>query len=98
MFFASCKSLDGSHCAQVYYGMTSHMLNIYGMHQESNFLTVHKDFFRNEGIPSVLHHDNSKAQQSEAVLDLHRQYMVADEFSEPHYQHQNPVESQGVHM
>ena len=29
-------------------------------------------------------------------MELHQNYMIHDEFSEPHHQHQNPVESQGI--
>ena len=43
-----------------------------------------------------LRRDNSKTQQSQKVIELHRQHMIKDEFSEPHNQQQNPVESQGI--
>ena len=72
------------------------MLNIYGMKKEADFYDIHRDFLRNEGVPSVLRRDNSKTQQSAAVTELHRKFMIRDEFSEPHNQHQNPVESQGI--
>ena len=29
-------------------------------------------------------------------MELHWNHMICDEFSEPHHQHQNPVESQGI--
>ena len=53
--FANVPSVEGYSCAQVHFGMTSHMINIYGMKKESDFYDVHRDFFRNEGVPSVLH-------------------------------------------
>ena len=52
--FANIPSVEGFSCAQVCFGMTSHMINIYGMKKESDFYDVHRDFFRNEGVPSVL--------------------------------------------
>ena len=53
--FANVPSVEGFSCAQVYFGMTSHMINIHGMKKESDFFDVHRDFFGNEGVPSVLH-------------------------------------------
>ncbi len=94
--FANVKSVCGSTCAQVYYGMTSHVINVYGMKKESNFVDIHQDFLRNEGIPSILCRDNSRTQQNEAVTELHQKYLIKDKFSEPYYQYQNPVESQGI--
>ena len=52
--FANVASLCGCTCAQVYWGFTSHIINIYGMKKESEFINAHRDFLRNEGIPSVL--------------------------------------------
>ncbi len=94
--FANVQAVCGSTCAQVYWGFSSHIIDIYGMKKESDFYDVHRDFLRNEGIPSVLRRDNSKTQQSQKVTELHHQYGIKDEFSEPHNQQQNPVESQGI--
>jgi hypothetical protein len=53
-YFANEKSIEGYHCAQVFFGMTSKMLYIAGMKTESEFTDVYLDFIRKYGIPSAL--------------------------------------------
>jgi hypothetical protein len=45
-YFANEKSIEGYHCAQVFFGMTSKMLYIAGMKTESEFAEVYLDFIR----------------------------------------------------
>ena len=47
--FANVAGLRGETCAQVFYGMTSHMINVYGMKRESEFPDIYGDFLRHEG-------------------------------------------------
>ena len=35
-FFSSVRDISGATCAQVFYGLSSHFINIYGMHTESD--------------------------------------------------------------
>jgi hypothetical protein len=44
-YFANEKSIEGYHCAQVFFGMTS-MLYVAGMKIESEFADVDLDFIR----------------------------------------------------
>ena len=60
--FANCKALGGDTCAQIFYGMTSQCIDVYGMKTESEFPAVYQDFIRNCGIPSVLRRDWGLAQ------------------------------------
>jgi hypothetical protein len=53
MFFNE-KSIEGYHCAQVLFGMTSKMLYVAGMKTESEFADVYLDFIRKCGIRSSL--------------------------------------------
>jgi hypothetical protein len=53
-YFANEKSIEGYHCAQVFFGMTSKMLYIAGMKTESEFADVYLDFIGKYGIPSTL--------------------------------------------
>jgi hypothetical protein len=39
-YFANEKSIEGYHCAQVFFGMTSKMLYVAGMKTESEFADV----------------------------------------------------------
>jgi hypothetical protein len=41
------KSIEGYHCAQVFFGMTCKMLYVAGMKTESEFADTHLDFIRN---------------------------------------------------
>jgi hypothetical protein len=45
-YFANEKSIEGYHCAQVFFGMTSKMLCVAGVKIESEFADVHLNFIR----------------------------------------------------
>jgi hypothetical protein len=53
-YFAIEKSIEGYHCAQVFFGMTSKMLYVTGIQIESEFADVYLYFIRKHGIPSAL--------------------------------------------
>ena len=71
-FCANCKSLGGYTCAQVFYGITSHMINVYGMKSESEVPKAYQDFMRMRGIPHTLRQDNATSEKSEEILELNR--------------------------
>ena len=96
-WFSTYPSLEGFNCAQVFYGCTSRRLDVYGMkHSDGEFPGIYLDFIRQRGIPSALHCDNAKAQQSERVKRIHRDLVIADRHTEPHSPWQNPAERDGV--
>ena len=94
--FAKVRSVEGYTCSQVFYGTKSNIMEVYGMRQEASFPDVYQDFMRDWGIPHTSRRDNSQAQNSEAVKKLHRDRIIADQFSEPHCQWQNPAEIKGI--
>ena len=94
--FANCTAIGGATCAQVFFGMTSWVINVYGMKSKSKFPQVYADFLRTKGIPTVLRRDNANEEDSEAVKRLNRQYLVKDEFTEPGHPQQNPVEMNAI--
>jgi len=47
--FSSVKGIGGHTCAQVYWGFTSHFINVYGMKSESEGLITLDDFACKEG-------------------------------------------------
>jgi hypothetical protein len=71
-YSANEKPIEGYHCAQVFFGMTSKMLYVAGMKTESEFADVYLDFIRKYGIPSALRRDNAKFEMSQRVKDIHR--------------------------
>ena len=95
-YFSSTKSIEGFHCAQVFFGMTSKMLYVAGMKTESEFPDVYLDFIRQHGIPSALRRDNAKSEMSQRVRQIHRDLVIADQWTEPHSPWQNPAELNGV--
>ncbi len=95
-FFANCRGITGATCAQVFYGITTHVINIYGLPSESHAVGAYEDFLRSEGAPSTLRRDNSKVQTGLKFLELNRKYLVADEYTEPHHPQQNPAEMRAV--
>jgi hypothetical protein len=56
--FVNEKSIEGYHCSQVFFGMTSKMLYVAGMKTNSEFADVYLDFIRKYGIPSAFQRDN----------------------------------------
>jgi hypothetical protein len=60
------------------------MLYAVGMKTESKFADVYLDFVRKCGIPSALQRDNAKSEMSQRVKDIHRDLIIADQWTEPH--------------
>jgi hypothetical protein len=95
-YFANEKSIVGYHCAQVFFGMTSKMLYVAGMKTGSEFADVYLDFNRKCGIQSAILRDNAKSEMSRRIKDIHRDLVIADQYTEPHSPWQNPAELNGV--
>jgi hypothetical protein len=77
--------------------MTSKMLYVAGMNTESDFPDIYLDFIRQHGIPSALRRDNAKSKMSQTVCQIHRDLVIADQWTEPHSgPWQNPAEINGV--
>jgi hypothetical protein len=64
--------------------MTSKMLYVSGMKMESEFADVYLDFIRKYGIPSALRRDNAKSEMSQRVKDIHKDLIIADQWTELH--------------
>jgi hypothetical protein len=75
--------------------MTSKMLYVSGMKTESEFADVYLYFNRKYGIPSALRRDNAKSEMSQRVKDIHRDLIIAHQWTEPHSPCQNPAELNG---
>ena len=95
-YFSSVTSIEGYNCSQVFYGLSSKRLHIEGMTTESHFPDAYMDFICKKGIPHTLRHDNAKAEKSKRVQEIHRDLIIADEWTEPHSPWQNPAELHGV--
>jgi hypothetical protein len=95
-YFANDKSIEGYYCAQVFFGMTSKMIFVAGMKTESEFPDVYLDFIRQYGIPSALRRDNAKSEMIQRVKQIHRDLVIADQWTESHSPWQNPAELNGV--
>ena len=94
---ANCRSMHhGYTAAQVFYGIKSHTIFIYGMRSKGEFPKVYKDFIRDHGAPSALRRDNAKEEQSELVKDINREFLIKDQYTEPYHPQQNPVESNAI--
>jgi hypothetical protein len=61
------KSIEGSHCAQVFFGMTSKMMYVAGMKNYSEFPDVYLYFIRQHDILSALRGDNAKSEMIQRV-------------------------------
>jgi hypothetical protein len=72
--------------------MTSKMLYVAGMKTESEFSDVYLDFIRKCGIPSALQRDNALSEMNQRVKDIHRDLIIADQWTEQHSHWQNHAE------
>ena len=97
-FFANCRSLShGFHGAYLFMGLDSRFLSVYGFCPKGrDFPAILRDYYRNEGAPSVLRTDNGKDLTSNAVKEILREYHTKEHYSEAYNPQQNPVESGGV--
>jgi hypothetical protein len=43
-YFANVRAIGGATCAQVFFGLQSHMINIFGMKTESEMPNIYRDF------------------------------------------------------
>ena len=95
-YFSNTRSIEGYWCSQVFIGLTSRRITVIGMKTESEFADAYQDFMRKRGIPHTLRRDNAKSEMSEKVLNLQRDLVIADEYTEPYSPWQNPAEGGGV--
>ena len=83
--FSNCKSIyHGYKAAQIFYGLQSHAIFVYGIKAKGEFPNVYRDFIREHGAPSALRRDNAKEEQSEDVRDINREFMIKDQLTEPY--------------
>jgi hypothetical protein len=76
--------------------MTSKTVFVAGMKTESKFPDVHLDFIGQNGIPCTLQCDHAKSGMSQQVRQIYCDLVIADQWTEPHSQCQNPAELNGV--
>ena len=72
-YFSNVRAYGGATCAQVFYGLLLHMINVYRMRTESEMPEVYKDFLRHEGAPTYLRRDNAQVQKSKKVTAINRE-------------------------
>ena len=96
-YFADTTDVSGATCSQVFYGLTSHNINAYGMKSENEGPSRLQDFGREEGIPNILRSDNSKMQRyGRTWVQILRDWLTGAEFCEPMQQQQNPAELRAI--
>jgi hypothetical protein len=76
--------------------VTSKSLYIAGMKTESEFTYVYLDFIFQNGIPSAIRRDNAKSKMIQRVIQIHRDLVIADRWTETHSPWQNPAELNDV--
>ena len=91
-WFSGAQSYEGYSCCQLFAGINSSRVKLYGMRTESNGPSALLDFLRQVGAPISIRRDNSKMQVSHLWQEYMRRYNVADEFTEPYNPQQNPAE------
>jgi hypothetical protein len=71
--------------------MTSKLLYVEGMKTELEFADVYLDFIREYGIPSAFRRDNAKSEMSQRAKDIHRDLIIADQWTEAQITWQKPA-------
>ena len=83
---------DGSTRAAVFSGRTSHVMDVYGMKTDKQFVNTLEDIIRDRGAPTRLLSDHAILIRSSRVLDILRALCIGQWTSEPHHQNQNTME------
>jgi hypothetical protein len=72
------------------------MLYDASMKTVSAFSDVYLDFIRKCAITSAFRRDNAKSEMNQCVKDIHRDLIIADQWTEPHSPWQNAAELNSV--
>ena len=92
--FADVPAIDdGSRCAQIFVGLDSMVVDVYGMKTDKEFTKTLEDNIHKWGAMDKLVSDIEKSETSGKVKDILRLYGIDDWQSEAHFQHQNPIHS-----
>ena len=91
--YSDTPAVDCGHTyCQIFLGVRSKVLSAHGCSTDGEFVKTLLEEIRKRGAPDILISDNAKAESSEQVKDVLRQYAINDWQSEANFQHQNPVE------
>ncbi len=83
---------DGATSAAIFSGRTSHVMDVFGMKTDKQFVNALEDIIRERGAPTRLLSDHAKNLRSQRVLDILRALCIGEWSSEPHRQNQNTME------
>ena len=83
---------DGSTSAAVYSGRISHVMDVYGMKTDKQFVNTLEDIIHERGDPTRLLSDHAILIGSNRVADILRAYCTGQWTSEPHHPIQNTME------
>jgi len=97
MMFSSIPDISSNRCAQVYWGLISHYINIYGMRTESNGPCTLNVFAREKGVPLVMQSNNSRMQWWGSGWLKHMcDWLCQAKYTEPYHPEQNPAKMQAI--
>jgi hypothetical protein len=92
--FAEVPAVDtnGMKMCQIFVGRKSLVIDVFGMHNNAEFVNTLEDVIRKRGAMDKLISDSAKVKISKRVLDILRALCIDDWQSEPQYQHENYAE------
>ena len=74
----------GYTCAQISFGLKSHIINVYGMRSKCSFPEVYRNFTIAHVCPSALRRENVEEEQSEEIMKIHKELLIKAQFTEPY--------------
>jgi hypothetical protein len=77
---------------QIFVGRKSLVIDVFGMHNNAEFVNTLEDVIRKREAMDKLISDSAKVEISKQVLDILRALCINDWQSKPQYQHQNYAE------
>jgi hypothetical protein len=95
-YYGLVRDVSGWIYGQIYYGCSSHYINVYGMKAKLDVPKTYKAFLRDEGAPTKLHCDGAAEQKSATMGDINRDHGIQESFLEPKNLWQNPVETRAI--
>ena len=89
---------DGAKGAQIFIGMETLVIDVYGAKTDGKFVQHFQDVIRKRGAMDRILSDKAQSEISKKALDIFRNYCIDNWYSEPEHQNQNPFERRYCHL
>lgn len=92
------RTYNDSECAIVFVGLMPCMINVYPMSSKASthIVKAYQDLMRYKGVPAGHNHDLAPEGKVSKFIDINKDMIVKDTWSEARHTNKNPAEALGV--